>query len=150
MPEKEKVYKFRELEFYAKMGFVKLIDNEHGREKDITPGDFMQRAIALRTNEEAIYRKRNSKPTRAQRQEYQEVRKFFFDAADCCKLARKQGDPTSAKTVAHMVKHFRPGRILVPGMPEMQQATRPFDFNKQVKPSGQIDTVKKKLIIPGA
>jgi len=145
---KVKIYRFRSLEFYAELGMIRLKDNELEKDTTVPAKEFFLRAMSLRGQEENSFQK-TMKPTRQQNQEYQEVRKFFFDATECVKAARAQGDPLDPKTMSQLVKDFRPGRGVVPGVPSMPKPTKKFDPGKQVTPDGPVPTARKKLIIPG-
>jgi hypothetical protein len=120
-------YRFRQFEYWAERGMITLIDENlmsgnSGREdamQRLRPGEFMQRAIAIRMGVDDQY------PS-----EVREAQKLLLEAKTACKLAKAQGDPTDPRTLDHLSTHRRRSSILVPGQ------MSPAEANSRLGPVG--------------
>jgi hypothetical protein len=123
-------YRFRQFEYWAERGMITLIDENlmsSGPSREdamqrLRPGEFMQRAIAIRMGVDDQY------PS-----EVREAQKLLLEAKSACKLAKSQGDPTDPRTLDHMTTHRRRSSILVPGQ---APALTPAEANTALGPVG--------------
>jgi len=106
-------YRYHRLEFYANQGMITLIDLDKAADSDVAPdeaiqrlrpGQFMERAIAIRMGTQDEYR-----------DESWESSKLLEDAMAACKLAKAQGDFGDKKVQDHHAKHTKRSRILLSG-----------------------------------
>ena len=123
-------YRYHRLEFYANQGMITLIDLDKAADSDVPPdeaiqrlrpGQFMERAIAIRMGVQEEY------PDEAMK-----ASKLLEEAMAACKLAKSQGDPGDAKVQDHHAKHTKRSRILLSGGSAMSAG----EANKILGPVG--------------
>ena len=104
--------KFQNFEFYAERGMITLIDTVAAQDSNkpvddyywrIAPGQFMARAVAAMVQEPDKYGDRLAR-----------LRRLVADAAEVCKAAKMQGDPTDPSVLEHVIKHQRKHSIVMP------------------------------------
>lgn len=107
------------VEFWADRGRVYVMDlnkagdsqaDVHEQIKSMAPGEFMERAIAVRVSADERFP-----------DEIARARQLLNRATEVCKIAWHFGDPTSQKVLDHLSKHRSKSRILMPGdaMPDI-------------------------------
>jgi len=116
--------KFQNFEFWAERGMITLIDavaaQDSSRSVDtyhwrIAPGQFMARAMAALVQEPDKYGDKLAR-----------LRRLVSDAAEVCKAAKAQGDPTDPSVLDHVIKHQKRRQIIMPGeMPAIPALGRP-------------------------
>jgi len=123
-------YRFHRLEFYANQGMITLIDLDKAADSAVAPdeaiqrlrpGQFMERAIAIRMGTQEEYR-----------DESWESSKLLENATAACKLAKAQGDFGDKKVQEHYAKHTKRSRILLSGSSSMSTG----EANKILGPVG--------------
>ena len=110
-PTESKHYHWNRIEFYAQRGLITIVDEDlaadaaadpHRAIQRVRPGDFMERALAIRMATGDKY------PDEARK-----ANRLLDEAKEVCKIAKAQGDPGDPKVQAHYRRHRRRSSALV-------------------------------------
>ena len=106
MPKAGKVYKYRNLIFWAQGGQICIEDTADGSYRVCGRAKFAARVIMMNN----VLKRASAEALRFSDERNADYN-FVTDGAAAVKEAKRQGDPQDPRVMEHWIKHHRPGYI---------------------------------------
>lgn len=135
-PGNQKVFKHRELWFFANRGIIRTIDMKTDEYRAVNPFDWVARTSAFNMQADHCRKK-------GQFEEFRRMTKLVEDMYTCYQMAIQQGNPFDSRVMP--MKKATPGRTM-PGNPRLiAEKSAP---GSTLRPTVKADKPKVDIVLP--